>query len=140
MKMSLITIRYISFALIATAANLGVQRLTLMIDNSNQFFLLAMIFGTFSGLIIKYFLDKRWIFFDFTSGLRVHTKKFSLYVIMGIMTTIIFWGTEAFFWFTYKTQLMREFGALVGLAIGYFIKFQLDSRYVFKNFNLDNIK
>ena len=140
MNLSLIVIRYITFALIATAANLGVQRLTLMIDCTDLFFLMAMIFGTLTGLIIKYVLDKRWIFSDFTSGFRVHTQKFSLYAFMGVITTIIFWGTETFFWFTYKTQLMRELGALIGLAIGYFIKFQLDRRYVFKNSNLDIVK
>ena len=135
-----ITARYIVFAMIATATNLGIQRLILIIDGTNQFFFLAIIFGTICGLLVKYFLDKRWIFSDFSSGLSVNTKKFSLYAIMGIITTIIFWGTETIFWFTYKTHFMRELGALIGLTIGYFIKFKLDRRYVFKNFNLENLK
>ena len=50
---------------------------------------------------------------------------------MGVFTTTIFWAFETAFWFFWQTHLMREIGALIGLGIGYFIKFNLDRRFVF---------
>jgi putative flippase GtrA len=44
---------------------------------------------------------------------------------------LIFWGTETVFWLTWKTDAMREIGAIIGLSIGYFVKYHLDKRYVF---------
>ena len=32
----------------------------------------------------------------------------------------------------WQTDLMRELGAVIGLAIGYVVKFQLDKRFVFR--------
>jgi hypothetical protein len=32
-----------------------------------------------------------------------------------------------------RTDAMREIGAVIGLAIGYFVKYNLDKRYVFCN-------
>ena len=72
---------YILFAVLATAANLSVQRAVLSFNNSNLYFIFALFFGTLVGLLIKYFLDKNWIFFDNTKGLRSQGKKFSAYTI-----------------------------------------------------------
>ena len=85
------------------------------------------------GLIVKYVLDKRWIFHDFSQGIAAHGKRFPLYVVMGVATTAIFWGTETAFWLTWRTQGMRELGAVLGLSIGYFVKYRLDRRFVFTN-------
>jgi putative flippase GtrA len=50
---------------------------------------------------------------------------------MGLVTTAIFWATEYAFWLVWGTQLMREVGAVLGLAVGYIAKYQLDRRFVF---------
>jgi putative flippase GtrA len=50
---------------------------------------------------------------------------------MGLVTTAIFWGTETIFWLTWRTHAMRELGAVLGLVIGYTVKFHLDRRFVF---------
>ena len=50
---------------------------------------------------------------------------------MGVATTAIFWGMEYTFWTIWQTDLMRETGAIIGLAIGYVTKYQLDKRFVF---------
>ena len=50
---------------------------------------------------------------------------------MGISTTIVFWTTESMFWLIWKTEMMREFGAIIGLSIGYILKYRLDRKYVF---------
>lgn len=119
------------FAVIATLINLAVQRLILWFGDSNIIFAFALSSGTLMGLIVKYILDKRWIFKDMSTGAKEHSKKFSLYTLMGIATTAIFWGTETAFWLTWKTDMMRELGAIIGLSIGYIVKYHLDRRYVF---------
>jgi putative flippase GtrA len=126
-----ISIRYILFAVIATIANLGSQRIILGIDDTRYFFVGAIAIGTIVGLSIKYILDKRWIFRDMSAGLKAHGRKFSLYMFMGVFTTVIFWFLETVFWLIWKTDFMREIGAIVGLSIGYYVKFNLDKRYVF---------
>ena len=52
---------------------------------------------------------------------------------MGVITTLIFWGTEYAFYLIYETDLMRYIGGIVGLAIGFYVKYQLDKKYVFVN-------
>jgi len=83
------------------------------------------------GLVVKYLLDKRWIFGDRSQGMRAHGRLFTLYTAMGILTTAIFWGTETAFWLAWRTEAMREAGAVIGLAVGYVLKYRLDRRYVF---------
>lgn len=123
--------RYASFAVIATIANLAVQRLVLTGGKSTVMFMAAVAAGTIVGLVIKYVLDKRWIFMDTATGAAAHGRKFGLYTVMGVVTTVIFWGTETAFWFIWQTDVMRETGAVIGLAVGYVIKYNLDRRFVF---------
>ena len=124
-------IRYAGFAAIATIANLAAQRVVLATLDSEFSFALAVFAGTAVGLVLKYILDKRWIFFDTTHGAAMHSKKFALYTLMGVATTLIFWGAETLFWLTWQTSFMREVGAVLGLVVGYLIKYNLDKRYVF---------
>lgn len=131
-----LTLRYAGFALLATFANLATQRLVLLTGNDALRFAVAVGAGTLVGLVVKYLLDKYWIFQDAGQGLRDHGQKFTLYTAMGLITTAIFWGLETAFWLVWRTELMREVGALIGLAIGYVIKFQLDRRFVFKDARL----
>ena len=126
-------VRYTSFAVCATIGNLATQRMVLSIDDGTRAFGLALIAGTTVGLVVKYLLDKRWIFMDEATGLRAHGQRFSRYTAMGIFTTLLFWITESAFWIMWKTDLMREIGAVFGLALGYYLKYHLDKRYVFAN-------
>ena len=122
---------YALFAVLATLANLATQRLVLGLGDSGTHFAGAVAFGTLVGLVVKYVLDKRWIFADASTGLRAHSRKFSLYSAMGLVTTAIFWGTETAFWLLWQTDFMRELGAVLGLSIGYVVKYNLDRRFVF---------
>ena len=56
--------------------------------------------------------------------------------MMGLATTAIFWSMETVFWIIWETNFMREVGAVIGLAIGYTIKFNLDRRFVFTDSKL----
>lgn len=129
-------IRYALFAVIATVTNLLTQRLILAFGGSALHFAGAVAAGTLAGLVVKYVLDKRWIFFDESTGMRAHSEKFTLYTAMGIITTAVFWGFETAFWYIGQTDFMREVGAIIGLTIGYVVKYSLDKRFVFKGQNL----
>lgn len=131
MSRTQLVLRYSAFAVLATLANLAAQRMVLAFIEGTEGYVLAVGAGTLVGLVLKYVLDKRWIFFDTSTGLAAHGRKFSLYTGMGIVTTLIFWGFETVFWLTWRTDLMREVGAVLGLTIGYVIKYNLDRRFVF---------
>ena len=137
MTLHVLILRYAAFAVIATLANLAVQRVVLTQGSGAGIFALAVGAGTLVGLVIKYALDKRWIFHDLDVGLRAHGQKFSLYMAMGVITTIIFWGTETAFWLVWQSDAMRELGAVIGLSVGYVVKYRLDRRYVFTNSRLE---
>ena len=131
-----LVLRYGLFAIVATVVNLATQRLVLMGGETAPFFIGAVMAGTLTGLVVKYVLDKRWIFFDTSQGVAAHSKKFTLYTAMGLVTTAIFWGTETTFWLVWKTDAMRELGAVIGLGIGYVTKYNLDRRFVFTDARL----
>jgi putative flippase GtrA len=124
-------LRYGLFAVIATLANLGAQRCVLAFAASAMGFALAVAAGTVIGLVVKYLLDRRWIFGDRETGLRAHGRKFARYTGTGAVTTLIFWGSETGFWLIWRDDLMREVGAVLGLAVGYMAKYQFDRHYVF---------
>ena len=126
-----LALRYVAFALVATASNLATQRLVLGLGDGHLAYFPALLGGTVVGLVIKYLLDKRWIFADPARGLAAHGRRFTLYTLMGVVTTVIFWGTETLFWLSWQTQTAREIGAILGLSIGYFVKYHLDRRHVF---------
>jgi putative flippase GtrA len=126
-----LVIKYSLFALIATAINLGTQWLVLLIRNDDLWLLLALFAGTATGLVAKYILDKRWIFYYQTSGAKDDAERFTLYTVMGLLTTAIFWGMELSFHYLLANEYAKYIGGALGLSIGYYIKYQLDKRFVF---------
>ena len=123
---------FVFFAMVSTFLNLLTQRVILSFDKTNLFFFIAISLGTLVGLVIKFFLDKSYIFFDKKNNIYHLGKKFGLYTSMGIFSTTIFWGTEFIFWIIWRQENMRELGAILGLTLGYIIKYKLDKRYVFR--------
>lgn len=129
-----LALRYAGFAALATGVNLATQHASLALYARPPFGLpLAVAAGTGTGLVAKYLLDKTWIFGDRSSGLAAHSRLFTLYVLMGLITTTLFWGAEWTFQAVFGTALMRDVGAAIGLAVGYFTKYQLDKRFVFQS-------
>lgn len=136
MTLQTLVLRYAFFAVLATLANLATQRGVLWFGDSGTVFAFAVAAGTIVGLVLKYILDKRWIFGDMSVGVKAHSKRFSLYTAMGLVTTAIFWGMETAFWLVWQTDAMRELGAVLGLSIGYVVKYNLDRRFVFTDSEL----
>jgi putative flippase GtrA len=87
--------------------------------------------GTAVGLPVKYVLDKKFIFHFTTHNFAHDSKVFSLYVLMAIFTTLLFWGTEALFQILFNNETMRLLGGAIGLIAGYFLKYLLDKKFVF---------
>jgi putative flippase GtrA len=128
--------KYTVFAVISTVINIGIQSLSFYFYSEEQFLSLyiAMFFGTLSGLIFKYIVDKKYIFYHKTENIKDDGYKFILYSLMGVFTTFIFWGFEIAFdyFFSDENQNAKYLGALIGLSIGYIIKYFLDKKFVFK--------
>lgn len=125
-------LRYALFALIAIIVNLGAQRIIFSLGDTAIYYAAAIIIGTAAGLVVKYVLDKKWIFYDDRSGAKEIGRQFSAYTVMGIVTTFIFWGVETLAWMLTQDHSAREVGAVIGLSIGYFVKYLLDRKFVFK--------
>ncbi|MGF1500430.1 MAG: GtrA family protein [Paracoccaceae bacterium] len=128
---------YALFAVVSTLANLAAQNAVAAVappapGTLDANYWIALAIGTGVGLVVKYLLDKRWIFADRSRGVAAHGRKFSLYTLMGVGTTVIFWGTQSAFFLIGGTETARDAGTVVGLGIGYLIKYQLDKRYVFR--------
>ena len=129
----MIAFRYVLFAIISTIVNLAFQYLSFLVYSGFLSLYVAMFFGTLAGLILKYILDKKYIFFHTPKSKKDDGKKFLLYSLMGVFTTFIFWGFEISFDFFLDFQNAKYLGAVVGLGIGYIVKYQLDKKFVFKD-------
>jgi putative flippase GtrA len=127
-----LAVTYTVFAIIATIANIAAQDITVHIYIGMYSIILSVIAGTAVGLVIKYILDKRYIFRFQTRNITHNSKIFVLYTLMGIVTTLIFWFFEFGFNHFFQTKQMRYFGGVIGLALGYIVKYQLDKRFVFR--------
>jgi putative flippase GtrA len=129
----MIAIRYTLFALLSTALNIAFQYISFLIYEGFLSLYIAMFAGTAAGLISKYILDKKYIFFHIPKNKKDDGKKFFLYSLMGVFTTFIFWGFEIGFDTIFENKNAKYLGAIIGLSIGYIVKYHLDKRFVFKD-------
>lgn len=128
-----LALRYTTFAIAATGVNIATQYITTGLYTSSLALWPGIFAGTLTGLVTKYLLDRHWIFFNGRGNFADHSRKFTLYTIMGGITTLIFWVTEwAFDYVSGGDELWRYTGAVVGLSIGYTVKYRLDKRFVFE--------
>jgi putative flippase GtrA len=124
-------VRYVLFAVLATLANLITQEIVVRMAPVGAL-PLSIIMGTAAGFVLKYVLDKKWVFDDDYGGHRQELQKITLYGAFSVLTTLVFWGFEVAFWTIWQTDLAKYTGAVLGLAIGYAGKFILDRTFVFK--------
>ena len=130
----MIATRYILFAILSTLVNLFSQFLTFAILDYEYETYIAIANGTIAGLLVKYLLDKYYIF-------NLNVKEYSSsntfvpYVLTSILTTIIFWVTELWFINYIQISYTEYIGAIVGLSMGYTLKYFLDRDFVFNEKN-----
>tara|TARA_B100000767_G_C19506036_1_gene426318 strand:+ start:253 stop:624 length:372 start_codon:yes stop_codon:yes gene_type:complete len=122
---------YILFAIFSTIINLLFQYLILSFYDDFLSLYIAMFIGTFFGLLSKYFLDKVYIFKYIPKNKKKDLKTFVNYTFTGGFTTLIFWGFEISFNAIWNSEIAKYCGAVIGLSIGYSIKYLLDKKYVF---------
>lgn len=135
-----LTLKYAVFAVVATVVNLLTQRIMDSIYTGPLTYYVSLFAGTLTGLVVKYILDKRYIFYFVTKSRQEDARKFIIYSVMGVATTAIFWGFQTGFYLLWtENEYAKYIGAVIGLTIGYFTKYQLDKRFVFSK-NLDKIE
>lgn len=127
-----LAVNYAILALIAIAANIGAQDVVIRIYSGAFSVLLSVAVGTGVGLVVKYVLDKRYIFRFRARSVAHDGRTFALYTLMGLATTAIFWGFEFGFHAWFASKEMRYLGGVIGLVIGYLSKYHLDKRFVFR--------
>ncbi len=129
----MIVLRYAIFALLSTIVNILFQYLSFLVYEGFLSLYVAMFIGTVAGLVLKYVLDKKYIFFHTPKSKKDDGKKFFLYSVMGVFTTFIFWGFEIGFDYAFENENAKYLGAVLGLSIGYVVKYFLDKKFVFKD-------
>lgn len=130
-KSASVVFLYGLFAAISIAANLGAQKLFLLIYGGKMAVAASVLIGTAVGLVTKFALDKTWIFKYQHRDLSHGFRNFMLYSVMGVVTTAVFWGFEFGAEFIFGTETARFTGGAMGLSIGYIVKYWLDKRFVF---------
>jgi putative flippase GtrA len=126
-----IALKYAIFAVLATVVNIGSQDISLRVYAGDGTVLLSVLVGTAVGLVVKYQLDKKYIFNYIPQSIGHDSRTFALYTAMGLFTTALFWGVEFGFDWIFNSREMRYLGGVIGLAVGYWMKYQLDKRFVF---------
>jgi putative flippase GtrA len=129
MKLALV---YLLLAVLATLCNLAAQDLITHLYGGPGDLWLSMAMGTGVGLVVKYLLDKRYIFGFRADNLTHEGHVFFLYTAVGVGTTLLFWCVEFAFDYLFHTRSARYTGAALGLALGYLVKYRLDKRFVFR--------
>ena len=128
----MIAILYSIFAIISIAVNITTQFTVFTIYSGTLSIYIAMAAGTLTGLITKYILDKKYIFNFKARNYSEDLTTFIAYSFMGVFTTFIFWGTELTFYWLLNFPEAKYIGAFIGLCLGYYTKYHLDKKYVFR--------
>jgi putative flippase GtrA len=124
-------LKYAVFAAIATGVNIAVQRGVAFLVTGTFSLYISLFFGTIAGLVVKYLLDKRYIFYYHPVSLGDEAVKVFLYLLMSGFATAVFWAVEISFDTLLEFPAARYVGAVVGLTLGYSLKYELDKRFVF---------
>lgn len=118
---------YFGFAVVATILNLICQNILIFLEYEVY---LQILGGTLIGLLSKYYLDRQYVFKDTKTNIA---GSFILYSLFGALLTPLWWLIELIFIYLFGTILAQNFGAILGLAICYYLKYLLDKKYVFNS-------
>jgi putative flippase GtrA len=126
-------VSYALFAIISILVNMLIQYLFFQFYMGEYYIFIGLFLGTIAGFIVKYYLDKKWIFYYKTKTIKKEFRTIILYGLMSVLTTIIFWGFELGFYYIFtETETAKYVGGIIGLIIGYTIKYFLDKKFVFR--------
>ena len=97
MKHLSITVKYALFSGLAMGINIAVQRGVGQIVRGPLSLYIVILSGTTAGLIVKYLLDKRFIFYYRPPSRSDEAIKVLLYLVMSGFATAVFWAVELSF-------------------------------------------
>ena len=80
---------YFLFAALATATNLGTQRLVLLCAHGRLAVYGAIVAGTAVGLVSKFLLDGRFVFHYVPRSAAHGIETFALYCALSVLTTLV---------------------------------------------------
>lgn len=124
-------LRYVVAAVLSVIANLLAQEATVR-GLPPAPLMVSIVMGTGVGFLVKHVIDKRWTFRESYTTHRGEIQRVTLSALFAVLTTMIFWSFELSFHALWQTDLAKYTGAVLGLSIGYLIKFRLDRRLVFR--------
>jgi hypothetical protein len=144
-------VRYAAFAALAVAANLLTQWLGTEIgwriipeiaDGFGAYgslvmpgkivYWAALLAGTLTGFVVKYLLDKNFIFYHRAATAGAGLATVVLYGVTAVITTLVFWGAQYLFTLAGPEEFWKYVGGFCGLVPGYLLKYFLDKRFVFR--------
>jgi putative flippase GtrA len=128
---------YLLFAAIAIGVNYAVLNLSdkvlqPILPYDKWRLLLSQVLAIGSGFVVKYILDKFYVFKDAIATKKEEYQKALLYGMMSIITTALYMSISWGFYFLVSPSSAKTTGALIGLLTGYTLKFFLDKKYVFR--------
>jgi len=144
-------IRYAVFAALATGTNLLTQWLFTVLGRAlypdatmilavfgvafpagEAVYWAALVMGTGAGFLLKYLLDKNFIFHHTSPTACAGLATMFLYGVTAVITTLIFWSVQYLFTLFGPEDFWKYAGGLCGLVPGYLLKYFLDKRFVFR--------
>jgi putative flippase GtrA len=125
-------VRYAAFAVVATALNFAAQQGALALYRGPFDVPASIVAGTAVGFVVKYGLDKYFIFDERELEAGHMTRQVALYGLTAVASTLVFWAMEIVFWIATGDVPWKYFGGAIGISLGYVLKFLLDRRWVFQ--------
>ncbi len=122
---------YICCASFSILINICTQIISICIYSNIYAVEVSILAGTLTGLPLRYFLEKRYIFSYRAKNFKHDAVLFLLYCLLSVLTTLIFWGFEYSFHKLFNNNFLRYFGGFIGLSLGFYIKYELDKKFVF---------
>ncbi|HNZ27471.1 MAG TPA: GtrA family protein [Spirochaetota bacterium] len=136
---------YIAFALVSMGVNISVQIIAELVmstfdivffqqkiyGNITYGFGLKILCATIVAFLFKFLIDKHFIFQNKKDGITKNIRQLFVYGFFAIFTTLIFWGTVFIFKLFLEKIIWEIIGSIIGLSVGYTLKFFLDKKYVF---------
>jgi putative flippase GtrA len=127
-----IAARYAAIAVVASLANLALQRGWMAVYAGPFAVEAAAVLATGVVLPFKYVADKRLIFgFRPVSGLH-DLEKLLHYTMASLVTVAIFWAVEIAAYRTFRAPAAQYIGGALGLALSFHLKYLIDKRFVFR--------
>jgi len=129
--------KYMAYSFLTLILNIGIQSITLNITGrSTEAVILAIVVATVVSFVVKFFIDKNIIFKTKKGHQNERRKQVLLYAVFSIGTTLIYILVEMIFHFSFDSadlyEKKEEIGAIIGLLMGYSIKYIVDMKITFK--------